>query len=107
MRITLQLQSQDIRKSPDVVEPRLPPGFEPVLTNPTPSNKDVHGDRDETPPNTDDVEEGEVLSTISKQLRSAIVGCVQQADYEQGSDDKAPPLRVMKESRRRRNSGLY
>ena len=44
---------------------------------------------------------------ISKQLRSAIVGCVQQADYEQGSDDKAPPLRVMKESRRRRNSGLY
>ena len=98
MRVTLQSQSQDIRKSSDVVEPRLPPGFESILKNPTTSNKDVHGDQDKTPPNTDHVEKWEVLSTISKQLRGTIVGCVQQVDYEQGSDDKAPPLRVTKES---------
>lgn len=97
LRVMLQSQSRDIRKSPDVVEPRFPPGFEPIVKNPSPPNKDVHDDRDETPPNTNRVEEGEILSTISKHIHSAIFGCIQQEDYEQ-DDDEARPLCVTRES---------
>jgi hypothetical protein len=95
----LKSQSWDIRKSPDVVEPRFPPGFESIVKNSSisPPNKDVHDDRDETPPFTDRVEEGEILSTITKHIRSAIFGCVQEEDYEQGNDDEAPPLCVTRE----------
>ena len=96
LRVMLQSQSWDIRKSPDVVEPRFPPGFESIVKNSSPPNKDVHDGRDETPPNTDRVEEGEILSTITKQIRSAIFGCVQHD--EQGNDDEAPPLCVTRES---------
>jgi hypothetical protein len=77
----LKSQSWDIRKSPDVVEPRFPPGFESIVKNSF----------------TDRVEEGEILSTITKHIRSAIFGCVQEEDYEQGNDDEAPPLCVTRE----------
>ena len=98
LNITLQSRSWDIRNSLEVVEPRFPPGFEPSVNNTSPSCKNVRGDQDGTPPKIDHVEGGEFMSTVQKQRRSAVSGCVQQEDYEDdGDDDEIPPLRVREE----------
>jgi hypothetical protein len=94
----LRSRSWDVRNSIEDVEPRFPPGFEPSVKIPSPSLKNVCGDQDGTPPKIDHLEEGEFISTVRRQIRSAVLACIQEEEYEDDvEDDELPPLRVGEE----------
>lgn len=67
------------------MDPRFPPIFGSSVKYLSPSCKDVRSNQDETSPNTNHVE-GEFISIVPKQIRSAIFGYVGQKNYEYDGD---------------------